>query len=127
MVEFRKRQKIRNIIYSKVTLFFLFLILVLFARSTYGLWQKERDTKKTVNDAKVELSSLIEKEASLSSRVASLKTERGVEEAIRGKFKVAKPGEGVVVVVNQKEDTNSTISDPGGFRGFLNQFLNLFK
>ena len=127
MIEFQRRRKIRSIIYSKWILLLAIIALVFFARSTFTLWQKERDTKKTVDTLKNELETLAAKEKNLSSRVASLKTERGVEEAIRDKFKVVKEGEGVIVVVDQNKPSDNITASVSGLQAIFDRFFDIFR
>ncbi|OGZ04487.1 MAG: hypothetical protein A2648_01445 [Candidatus Lloydbacteria bacterium RIFCSPHIGHO2_01_FULL_41_20] len=127
MVEFQARKEIRKILYSPVLLIILLIALVFLSRATYSLWQKNSNAKDTVFLLEKEREALGMKQNNLEARVSALKTDKGVEEAIREKFKVAKEGEGVVVVVDQKEEVGDMGAGAGGLSGFLNQFLNLFK
>ncbi len=61
----------------------------------------------------------------LNSEIGRLKTDNGVEEEIRSKFNVAKPGETVVVVINGSSSTSSQNSS--GNKGFWASFWSIFK
>ncbi|MBX4215796.1 septum formation initiator family protein [Candidatus Parcubacteria bacterium] len=123
MSKFQARQRFRKVIYSKLTLFILAALLAIFAKSTYGLWEKYRDIAKARAVEEAELAALLAKEDTLSNRVSALKTSRGVEEAIREKFKVAKEGEGVVVVIDQKDTADSMVDDENPFMSFMRRLF----
>lgn len=123
---FQQKRKLRKFLYSKGMLLALSVIFVIFAQSTWKLWQRERETARETEALGSELAALVAKESTLSTRVAALKTDRGVEEAIREKFKVAKQGEGVVVVVDPKEK-GDTMEDANLFTAFWRQLKGLFK
>ena len=127
MIGFQQKRRLRQFLYSNLTLAVLFVVLIFFAHSTFKLWQKERDTKEAIDAEKSELATLAAKEASLSSRVASLKTDRGVEEAIREKFRVAKVGEGVVVVIDQSAAADNTATGASVLRALWQKFLSFFR
>lgn len=114
MLEFQQKRRLRRILYSKVTLVLLFALLLLFGRSTFSLWEKQREAERGLSAMEGERAALELKGKSLAARIAALKTERGIEEAIREKFKVAKEGEGVVVVIDPKEKED-TIGEANSF------------
>jgi len=125
MNKFQARQKLRRILYSKATLIALAILLALFAKSTYSLFEKQRDIKKALSVEETELAALAAKEGTLTDRIEALKTDRGVEEAIREKFKVAKQGEGVVVVIDQKDGGDSMGDGENPVQAFLRKLFGL--
>lgn len=127
MIEFQARKKLRDFLYSKITLAVLFAAFVFIAHGTYGLWLKNRETGKTLNVLKNELAELTAKENNLASRVDALRTDKGIEEVIREKFKVAKEGEGVIVVVDEKSDQEITNVGGTWLSALLENIKNYFK
>lgn len=123
---FQQKRKLRKFLYSKGMLLALSVISVIFAQSTWKLWQRERETARETEALGNELAALVAKESTLSTRVAALKTERGVEEAIREKFKVAKQGEGVVVVVDPREK-DDTMGETNPFLAWWKGIKKFFK
>ena len=61
----------------------------------------------------------------LESEINRLKTDNGIEEEIRSKFNVAKPGETVVTVINSATDT-LTDNDTSN-KSFWVSFFEIFK
>ena len=123
MVDFQYKRQIRRILYSKVSLAFLFLLLFLLARSTWRLYERESETERTVEALRTEASSLSAQEGTLASRVAALKTDQGVEAALREKFRVARPGEGVIVIVDQ----GAGAGDTGASSSWWDRILSFFR
>jgi len=108
MSEFN-RKKSNSLWHSPLVLLVLFGILVLFIYNMVGLIEKERETTKKKELILSQIDTLRNREKSLSSDIAKLKTEEGIEETIRDKYQVVKEGEKMVVIVDQekKEETVS--------------------
>ncbi len=73
----------------------------------FGIVRKEEIARHAVADTKVELASLKERKETLDQNLAELNTERGQEATLRETYGVAKPGEGVIIVVQPKEATST--------------------
>ena len=89
----------RRVAYSSVGLVVLAILILLMGRSTwrvYNRWDKSRqDNTSTKARHEAELA----RQAKLEEDLKRLSTERGLEEEIRRSFQVAKPGEGVLIIV----------------------------
>ncbi len=125
MISFQKSGKWRKITQSKFFLVFLGLVIAAFVYNLIGLSKKMEETiknKKIVEDKITELGNSKDK---LSSDISKLKTNEGVEANIREKFGLAKEGEGMVVIVDDKNSDNPPKTpNSSGFFSFLK---NLFK
>ena len=89
----------------------LILLIVLNGFLVRGVWrvyQKSQIAGDNYLSAKERLDILTIRQKVLTDRLASLQTERGLEEQIRGNFSVVKPGEKVVVIVDTPTSTAST-------------------
>jgi len=89
----------------------LILLIVLNGFLVRGVWrvyQKSQIAGDNYLSAKERLDILTTRQKVLTDRLASLQTERGLEEQIRGNFSVVKPGEKVVVIVDTPTSTAST-------------------
>ena len=85
---------------------------------------KAVETSKNKKMAESKVAELEVEKEKLSSDIARLKTEAGVEENIREKFGLAKEGEALIVVVDDKNKNDGADEDSGGFFSFLK---NLFR
>lgn len=82
-------------------------LLILVAIAVRGIWEvynKERDSRLRRQEAEAQLANLEGREASLRADIAQLKSDRGIEEVLRQEYELAREGEGVVVIVGEKEE-----------------------
>jgi cell division protein FtsB len=87
--------------HSPIVLLALMGIVVLLAHATWGIYQKEVESGKNVAAVQEEFKALQDRRNLLQQQTSSLNTEEGIEEELRQKFQVAKPGESLMVVVNK--------------------------
>ncbi len=99
MLEFRKKKKIQKILYSPIVLLILAIIFVILIRSLWGVYKKERLSTNNLLREQIELAKLSSREQNLASSLDDLKTELGIENEIRNKFRVVKEGEQVAVII----------------------------
>lgn len=125
MKEFQRRRFLRNIVYSKITSFALLIVLVFVSYQTFNLYKKSRQAVWRNNKVEVELGKLNNRKDYLESEVARLNTDVGAEEELREKFQVAKPGEKVLIILDQKEDNQNDEKDADN-KSFFKRFLGLF-
>lgn len=125
MLDFYEKRKMRNLVYSKIVLFFLLLIIFFLSYSVWGVYQKERDTQVKKSQRAQVLTEIRERERELAEEMERLNTERGVEEEIRSKFDVARTGEKVLVIVDAPEDDASLDNEEGA--NVWQSFLNFFR
>ncbi len=125
MRNFQKNKKWKRLSQSKSFLVFLGIIILFFVYSMFGLVGKMEETannKKIVENKIAELEKSKEK---LNSDITNLKTEEGVEGTIREKFGLAKDGESMIMVVDDKNSTQAQKKDDSG--GFFSWLKNLLK
>lgn len=101
MLEFQEKRKIRRILYSRPSVIFLCILVLLLMRSVWSVYQKNAESGAKADIAALELAALRERKDELAGALFQIGTERGLEEEIRRKFQVAKPGESVVVIVDE--------------------------
>ena len=119
MRNFQQKRGFRNILHSKPVLVLLGILVLFFAWGVTGFLGKmniTRENRKIVENKVAELQKEKEK---LSSDIAKLKTDQGVEESIREKFGLAKEGEGQIVIVEDKNPPAITDTSSGGFFSFF--------
>ena len=98
MMDFRERQRLRRVFYGKTMVLVLIFVLALIVRGSWGMYEKSVEAGQKRDKALGELKVLTTREEELSNDISHLSTERGIEEAIRTKFMVAKEGERVIIV-----------------------------
>ena len=124
MRNFQHKRGFRNIIQSRPVLILLSILVLFFAWGLLGFMGKMATTIDNRKIIENKVASLEKEKAKLSSDIAKLKTDSGVEESIRDKFGLAKEGEGVIVIVDDKNPPEVKKEPPSGFFSF---FTNLFK
>lgn len=102
MIPFQERKKIRKILYSKMSLAVLAVLLFAVGRGAWSIHQKAGIAQAERDIAAHSLSELESRNTELQASLARLKSDRGIEEEVRQKYTVARPGEDVVVVVDEK-------------------------
>jgi cell division protein FtsB len=101
MFDFYEKRKLRGIIFSKITAGALFLAAGFLAVSAYDRFVAEQGTRERREERAAELMRAQQKAAALEAKVRWMESERGVEEAMREQFDVAKQGEEVIVIVDE--------------------------
>lgn len=102
MKEYQRKKKIRRFLYSRLALCILLALILLIGRATWSVYKKEQGSGQNLHRATAELAALEAREKNLTEKIRRLKTPEGVEAEIREQFQVAKPGERMVVVVEDK-------------------------
>jgi cell division protein FtsB len=82
----------------------LLILAVLFLKGVWGVYEKQRLTKENLNKVAADLKNLQEREKMLSTEIDWLKTKGGTEQEIREKYGLVKPGEEVIVIVDDEKD-----------------------
>ena len=95
-------------LYGKAVLAGLFLVMLLLVRAVWGAYQKYSISGAALADTLREHDRLSERTDTLTADIARLGTDRGVEQALRANFQVAKPGEEVIVVVDTDKPIATT-------------------
>ncbi|MBI5816823.1 MAG: septum formation initiator family protein [Candidatus Yonathbacteria bacterium] len=126
MVLLHEKKKFHQILYSRPTLLLLAVLLVAMLNSTWKMYEKASLAREQKNRLEKDLQELKTRELDLEAKIANLKTARGLEEEIRGRFSVAKNGESVVVVVDPSSGEGTSTQDGSGIGGLWHKFLRLF-
>ena len=121
---FKAKKAWRNIMQSKPILALLGIIILIFAWNVLGFWNKMRETSKNKKIAENKIVELKQQKEKLLSDINSLNTDEGKEKIFRENFGLAKEGEDVIVVV---EDKNSSRIEENVSSGFFSFLKNLFR
>lgn len=130
MFDFHEKRKIRSILYSKVTIGILFILVGFLLMSVYERYSVEREMTAKREAKERELHDLEYRAAVLESKVEDLRDARGVEEELRNRFDVAKEGEEVIVIVDDKKaptDLDALTVPPGTEPEEEGSFLDFLK
>lgn len=119
----------RNIMQSTPVLIFLGFLVLIFAWSVLGFWNKMQDNNKSKQIAEDKLTSLMEQKEKLTSDINSLQTDQGKERVFRENFGLVKEGEDVIVIVEDKNKPQIPLeaNSQGFLGGFFSFFTNWFK
>ena len=124
MRNFQKRRRWRNILESWPVLIFLALLLLFFTWGVFSFMRKMQTTRENRELAEKKIAELQEAKEKLSFDIDNLNTDRGKEKVFRENCGLAKEGEGLIVVVDEK---NSPTPEDAEKSGFLSFFRNWFK
>jgi len=113
MIPFQERKKVRKIMYSKVSLLILFVILVIVGKGAWDVYKKAEIARSERNIALRYITQLETRNAEVQASLEHFKNNGGIEEEVRQKYTVARPGEEIVVVVDDdvKKGKNSEVVD----------------
>ena len=125
MRTFQEKNKWRKVMESKPMLILFGIVLLAFAYSVFGLVNKASDSMKNKDLVKERVVQLQKEKEKLTKDIEKLNTDKGKEEAVREKFGMAKDGEEMIVVVDDKDTVE--IPKEGQSTGFFSFFKNLFK
>ncbi|MHB1118319.1 MAG: hypothetical protein ACYCZ7_02245 [Minisyncoccota bacterium] len=101
MLPFQERKKFRKILYSKTSIFVLFVALILASHGAWRVYQKAEIARTERDESVRVLTEIEERTKELETSLAGLKSDQGIENEVRQKYAVARPGEEVVVVVDE--------------------------
>lgn len=104
MFKFHERRRLKQLLFSKITLLVLLIVVLFFSTSVWDVYQKQRETVLKRERAERELAELREREASLRAEIERIESKQGLEAEIRSRFEVGREGEGVIVIVDPKAD-----------------------
>ena len=125
MANFQDKKGLTRIIHSWPILAFLGILLVFFAFAVFRLTIKMKETSKNKEIAELKVTELQTTKEKLFNDIENLKTETGLEENIRNKFGLVKEGEDLIIIVDNKENLDS--SDETEPNWFISVFNKWFK
>ncbi len=126
MPNFNKKKTYKKYIYSPFTLLLLFIILLALLKALWGVYQKEHMSARYLEREQKELAKMEQRQKTLTQSVEYMKTDKGIEAEIRNKFRVAKEGESVAVIIDGEASTSPTVPTTSKSRGFWSTLLKWF-
>jgi len=124
MRNFQQKRMWRNITQSKPFLVIFGVIVLIFSWSVFGFWNKMQETVKNKKIVEDKVAALKQHKENISSEINDLNTDQGKERFFRENLGLAKEGENITIVV---EDKNPTVTPKSTSSGFFSFFINLFK
>jgi cell division protein FtsB len=124
MRNYEPRIKWRRVAESKPVLILLGVLILVFAWSVLRFWNKMEETGNNKKIAEEKVAALEEKKAKLTEDIHNLSTDEGKEEFFRENYGLAKVGEQMIVVVEDKKQNEQPDKDSGRVWGFFKKLLN---
>jgi len=103
MFDFHQKRKMRSIFGSRLTQGVLLVLAFFMLLSAYNRYLIAREMADRRSSVESEIHSLEDRRASLESEVKYLSNERGIEAEMRRQFDIAREGEQVVIILEDKE------------------------
>ena len=104
-------------------LLLIVLVLVIFGLSgVWRIYKRERESAALNSESAARLADLTWPEAKLRADIAQLGTDRGKEAALREQYRMGKPGEKLIVIVNPP----TPIAVPAISTPIIEWFKNIF-
>jgi len=100
------------------------MITAFFVYTVVSIAPKVIETKKNKNMVKAEFENFTNQEEKLKLETERTQSKEGIEENLREKFRVAKEGEGLIIISD--EEIKEVVKYEGK-KGFLYFFKNLFR
>lgn len=110
--------------YSPIVAIILVIFVVWGGVSVVRAGLKQREAIHLRDESRKELAELEEKQVVLGQKIENLSTEQGVEAEVRQRYRVVKPGEQLVIVVDNEEGESVSVEKPS-FWQKLKQFVGL--
>lgn len=123
MLRFREKKTFRRYIYSKTFLVLLLVVIVVVSRAVYDVYTKAQTAAAFRAEAEKTLAEMRKREAYFAGEIDRLKSDMGIEEEIRKKFRVAKEGEKVIIL---KDEPEKDVPPSPQKKTFLQKFFDLF-
>lgn len=123
MRNFERKATWRKIVESKPVLIFLGVLILIFTWSVLRFWNKMEETGRNKKMTEDKVTALREKKENLLMDIESLNTEEGKEEFFRENYGLAKEGEQMIVVVEEKKAAEQIEENPGKIFGFFKRWF----
>ena len=127
MREFQERRKTRNIIFSWPIIGFLVVFNIVVGVRLVGIYTESLSASKEEETANHELQALENKKIKLETEVKRLSADQGIEEELRKRFGMAKPGEEMLIIINNNAKGSSSGQIVKSSGGFWQNFLAFIK
>jgi cell division protein FtsB len=97
-------------------------VTFVFVRGAFRMYERYAAASEARDAAELEVEALKERQADLETKVASLSSDRGLEEELRRRFGVGKPGEGVIELLEEAAPPTQEARE-GGLMGWIKRIF----
>ena len=125
MRNFQKKKGWKNIFQSKPFLILFGVVILIFSWKVFDFWNKMQETMENKKIIENKIATLKQQKENISSEINNLNTDQGKEKFFRENFGLAKEGENITIVVEDKNPPK--IQEDNSFSWFFSFFKNLFK
>jgi cell division protein FtsB len=129
-MDFQEKKMVRKLLYSKFTVVVLVAAFFFLGNAAMSVYVKYKKTKNVHDVSTREFRELEARKNALQEEVTLLKTEEGVEQKIREEYGFAKEGEGVVIIIENKNKEGDSVEDYSfsrdGLPGIWERVTNVF-
>ncbi|MEK7459761.1 MAG: septum formation initiator family protein [Patescibacteria group bacterium] len=125
MENFQEKKGSLRILKSWPVLIFLSILILFFGFGVFQFMNENKETTKNRIIAEEKVKELEDRKDKLLFDIDNLNTDEGKERVFRENFGLAKEGENLIVVLDEKNNTEEVKIVPQ--KGFLNFLKNWFK
>lgn len=115
--------KKKSWVHSPLLAVFLVVVLCWGLFVVYRMYIKNRESVALRNQFQNELDALNQKQDELSGKIKNLSTDRGLEAEVRNRYRVIRPGEQLVIVVDNDSKNPQNASEKPSFWVRMREFL----
>jgi cell division protein FtsB len=127
MRELQRKQKLKKILYSLPMLALLAAFTAFLAKGAFGIMKIERRSAERVGSLEAEALVLDNRRRELNGEIERLKTDEGIMEEIREKFSVARDGEHVAIIVEEKTRGGEKAAEDSWYKRFWNAIISIYE
>ena len=123
MEDFPEKRGKKGWLYSIPVLIVLIILVLGFGRSSIAMYKGAKDAKEREGVATGRLEDLMERKNFLESSIGRLSSAEGIEQALREKFNVRRPGEDMIILVSPEIEEPVYDSSLGVIKNWFNQIF----
>jgi len=109
MLDFQRKRNFRKILYSPLVIIPMAILFVILASGVWGVYNKSKLSSANLLREQLELAKLEDRQRNLATSIDYLKTEQGLEDEIRTKFRAVKEGERIAVIIDGDKGTTTPV------------------
>lgn len=103
MLQFYQKRSLRGWLHTPITLIMLGLVILFMVSVVYERYSIEQEMMSKRAEAEAHLTQLEARRTELEKKVEYLSNDRGIEAEMRRNFDVARPGEQVVIILDDEK------------------------